>query len=56
MGVFAKHLFAAVPMTSPMGCSSQTFVYNLVWQRHFQFLLFYCSSHWENLLNVINEI
>ena len=30
MGVFAKHLFATVPMTSPMGYSSQIFIYNLL--------------------------
>ena len=35
MGVFVKHLFATVPMTSPMGCFSQIFVYNLLWRRHF---------------------
>ena len=40
---------------SSMRCSSQIFVCKLLWQCHFWFLLFYCSSHWENLLNVINE-
>ena len=35
MGVFAKDWFATVPVTSPIGCSSQTFVYNLLWKRHF---------------------
>ena len=56
IGVFVKHCFAIVPMTSPMGRSSQIFVHNLLWRHHFYFLLFYCSSHCEKLLNVINEI
>ena len=30
MGFFAKYQFATVPMTSPMGCSSQIFVYELL--------------------------
>ena len=49
LGVIAKHWFSTVSMTSPMGCSSQIIVYKLLWWRHFQFLLFHCCSHWENI-------
>ena len=30
--VVAKDWFTVVPMTCPMGCSTQTFVYKLLWQ------------------------
>ena len=49
-GVVAKYQFATVPVTSPMGFSSEIFVDKL------QFLLFYYTTHWENLLKVINQI
>ena len=30
MGVIAKHYFPTVPMISPIGCSSEIFVYKLL--------------------------
>ena len=41
MGVVAKHKFATVPMISPMECSSQIFVWKLLWRRNFSFLSFH---------------
>ena len=50
MRVVAKHYFATLPVTRPLGCSSHIIIYKLLWRRrHFKFLL--CIAHWQHLLN-----
>ena len=39
-------------MTSPMGCSSQIFVYRLLWRRHFNFLFYFIAVPIEKTLSM----
>ena len=56
MGVSEKHQFATVPLTSPMRYSHRYLCISCYDDIIFNFLKFYCSSLWENFINVINEI